>query len=251
MSLPQHADGGAITARLAARAEPVASTAAPSSPARPVSDDAAAAADDCRRRPKGLIVGQAPNAGASAEFVPLSGLAERRLARLAGVEVHELWQRFERRNLLDGHPGRKPRAEKHTARAGYRLHQSSGDEFPMEQARAAAVDIDVSDYRLVVLLGLSVANAFQLPRPRLLTLDRDTLPCPTIVLPHTSGVSHFWNDPANVQLAECAFRAAIAECLCTRSRFFGASDARPGGHGGDPRPNGGSPSSSRFFVSTG
>ena len=36
------------------------------------------------------------------------------------------------------------------------------------------------------------------------------LACPVLVLPHTSGVSHFWNEPQNVRLAEDAFRRAMA-----------------------------------------
>ena len=174
---------------------------------------------EVKQRSLGIVIGQAPPIHTGADFVPLSGLPEKRLARLAGLEICELWQRFERRNLLDNHPGRKFKADKHQRDNGYRLHQSTGDEFPKELAREAAAGVDLSGYGLAVLLGLQVASAFQV-KAKLLTLDYDTLACPAIVLPHTSGVSHFWNDADNVAAAEAAFRDAIAQCLGKRSRFF-------------------------------
>ena len=70
-----------------------------------------------------------------------------------------------------------------------------------------------------VLLRRQVAGAFGV-QAKLLTLDLQTLACPAIVLPHTSGVSHFWNDADNVAAAEAAFRDAIAQYLGRRSRFF-------------------------------
>ena len=71
-----------------------------------------------------------------------------------------------------------------------------------------------------MLLGLRVASAFRVPRAKLLLLDEAALPCPVLVLPHTSGVSHFWNRAANVQAAERAFRDAMCAHMSTRSRFF-------------------------------
>lgn len=179
---------------------------------------------DTPRRPLGIIIGQAPPAsvgeGEGASFTPLSGLAERRLARLAGLDPAELWQRFDRRNLLSEFPGRLPEHTRHQRGSGYALHQSSGDAFPMEPARAAAAALDLRRYRLVVLLGLRVAAAFKVKRASLLMLDEEALSCPLLIMPHTSGVSHFWNNAANVAAAEHAFRDAIAQFATTRSRFF-------------------------------
>jgi len=161
----------------------------------------------------GVIIGQAPNASAAAGFRPLEGLAEQRLARLAGLTVEALWERFDRRNVLSAFPGRKHKDDKHGTAAGYALHASTGDRFPMEEARAAAAAMDLSGYRLVVLLGLRVASAFRLRQPKLLEEScsaKSPLACPVLVLPHTSGVSHFWNEPQNVRLAEDAFRRAMA-----------------------------------------
>ena len=110
-------------------------------------------------RARGVVIGQAPPIAAGPDFVPLSGSAEQRLARLAGLDLCELWQRFDRRNLLDEYPGRKAKAARHQRENGYRLHQSTGDEFPMERARSAAATIDLSGYSLAVLLGLQVARS--------------------------------------------------------------------------------------------
>lgn len=62
-------------------------------------------------------------------------------------------------------------------------------------------------------------SAFRV-KAQLLFLDLHTLACPVIILPHTSGVSHFWNDAERVSAAEGAFRDAIAQCLGSKSRFF-------------------------------
>ena len=107
--------------------------------------------------PLGIVIGQAPPIHTGADFVPLSGLAEQRLARLAGLEVSTLWRRFNRRNLLEAHPGRKFKADKHQRTNGYRLHQSTGDEFPKDVAREAAATIDLTGYRLAVLMGLQAS----------------------------------------------------------------------------------------------
>ena len=217
----RHATSSSHPRRKAPRREPPQSPSASSPASRVVPPDTSR---DEPRRPLGIIIGQAPPAsvgeGAGEGFTPLSGLAERRLARLAGLEVDELWHRFDRHNLLSEFPGRLPKHARHQRTSGYALHQSNGDAFPMEQARAAAAALDLCRYRLVVLLGLRVAAAFKVKRASLLMLNEEALPCPLIILPHTSGVSHFWNDAANVAAAEHAFRDAIARFATTRSRFF-------------------------------
>jgi hypothetical protein len=43
----------------------------------------------------------------------MQGMAERRVAKLAGLSVDELWLCFQRVNLVNYHPGRKGRHEKH------------------------------------------------------------------------------------------------------------------------------------------
>ena len=63
-------------------------------------------------------------------------MAEQRLARLAGISVSELWERFDRQNLLAQFPGKEPKEDRHRREAGYKLHESTGDCFPLEPARA-------------------------------------------------------------------------------------------------------------------
>jgi hypothetical protein len=161
---------------------------------------------------RGIIIGQAPNRhspSAAAPVLPLQGLPEKRLARLAGLEISALWATFDRTNLLGYYPGCKSRAAKHSRElTGYSKHYSNGDIFPMEEARRSAAEIKLEDYSLVVLLGLSVARAFEIKAPAI--FKRETRgPCMLLVLPHPSGVSHFWNEPSNIDRAANELREAM------------------------------------------
>merc|ERR1740117_2166348 len=98
--------------------------------------------------------------------LPLKGGAERRLARLSGRSTQELWELFDRVNLLPYFPGRKARAPKHNQRT-YRLHQSDGDTFPLSEARDMSSAVPIQRYAVVLLLGLNVARAFGVPSPAL------------------------------------------------------------------------------------
>lgn len=60
-------------------------------------------------------------------FCPEQGLAERRVAKLAGLSVDELWLHFQRTNLVDYHPGRKGRSEKHIATVRERVSSCDYD----------------------------------------------------------------------------------------------------------------------------
>ena len=232
--------------------------------------------------------------------LPLSGLAEKRLARLAGCTVRDLWRTFDRCNLLSTWPGTNGRkAEEdpsvdgaHSAaflagvglEAGQRAHtrpptrlreahrahsnpplrrsttspyfrqwkgggpngsHSQGDKFPLqearERARALKQCIHHGRYKLVVVLGLNVARAFGFRREctRLLSHDRVYLDrsmaastsdpgarvnahsnpphtprgacVEALLLPHPSGISHFWNSKQNVERASNTFRTAIQQ----------------------------------------
>jgi len=173
-----------------------------------------------RRRARAIIIGQAPPPSSSEreddDFVALQGPPERRLARLVGcASPQELWKLFERRNVLGTWPGSKRRAPKHRKAAGYTKHESAGDLFPLNDARLEALRIDLTDYALVIMLGLNVARSFHV-KPEL--LHREVLrPTPgsrngtlVLVFPHPSGVSHFWNNPERVSRAEMSLRAAMA-----------------------------------------
>ena len=142
--------------------------------------------------------------------MPLSGAAERRLARLAGLSLAAFDRIFDRVNLLREWPGKKERLEHHTRAEDYRKHQSAGDLFNLELARAAAGGIDVERRVLVVLLGVGVARAFGLPS-KLLTLHARGA-CTVLVFPHPSGVSHFWNGSANAARAADVLRGSLRGC---------------------------------------
>ena len=75
-----------------------------------------------------------------------------------------------------------------------------------------------SAYDWVVLLGLGVARAVGVPRPKLLERARlesgesgESGGCTALVFPHQSGVSHFWNDPARADRAARELRAFLRD----------------------------------------
>eukprot|EP01060_Flectonema_neradi_P013346 TRINITY_DN20104_c0_g1_i1.p1 TRINITY_DN20104_c0_g1~~TRINITY_DN20104_c0_g1_i1.p1 ORF type:complete len:196 (+),score=26.02 TRINITY_DN20104_c0_g1_i1:89-676(+) len=140
-------------------------------------------------RTKGLIVGQAPGANNGKKY-PLKGDGEKRLARLCGYRNSaELWRNFDRVNLLSEFPGRQP--------------HGGGDHFPAKPAREAAARIALAGRPVVFLLGRGVAKAFGLSLG-LLQRKRNI-----IVLPHPSGVNHFWNEASATALVAIAVRKTL------------------------------------------
>lgn len=166
---------------------------------------------------RGLLVGQAPPKPREAlpeGYLPLQGLPERRLARLAGLaSVAELWSLFDRVDLLGWYPGPKDRKEYHLPSLGYRKHNWDGHRFPLREARLAAGRLMAfgrlaRTYRVVVLCGRKVAAAFGLKLLQVpWTEQADGVKY--VVLPHPSGVSHYWNDEINWHRAAGIFRAAM------------------------------------------
>lgn len=144
-----------------------------------------------------IIVGQAPGRNYGADR-PLEGPSGRRLERLAGLPEGGLDARFALANLLPRWPG----------------GCGKGDLFPRREAREAAQEAraHLREFARVVLLGRNVAAAFglaDLPYLQWAALDdgrRRGWPRVAVV-PHPSGVNHFWNDPANVARAERFLRA--------------------------------------------
>jgi len=159
----------------------------------------------------GLVLGQAPPGPRKSlprGWRPLAGPAEQRLARLAGLaSPAELWTKFDRGNLLSWYPGLKERSAKQDVAKGYTKHQSDGDVFPQESARRAAAAVQLERYKCVVLLGNNVARAFGVRAGLMQAEVRDG--SRLLTFPHPSGVSHFWNDPANVRRAAGVFRAEL------------------------------------------
>lgn len=125
-----------------------------------------------------LIVGEAPggrNAG---------GLTRKRISELAG-RPWEDWADWV--NLLDEYPG--PGRYKGSAWNG-------------AAARQGAASLDASGYESVVLLGRRVASA-TLPGGAGFPFFRWTewRGARAVVIPHTSGIVRWWNDPENVRAA--------------------------------------------------
>ena len=159
---------------------------------------------------KGLVLGQAPPGPRETlprGWRPLAGPAEQRLARLAGMSVNQLWENFDRTNLLSWYPGLKQRSKKHDVSKGYKLHTSDGDVFPIKEAKAAASNLNLAQYRSVVLLGNSVARAFGL-KGQLFEVQKRGL-TRLLAFPHPSGVSHYWNDQQNTKKAQKALKSEL------------------------------------------
>lgn len=164
--------------------------------------------------PGPLIVGEAPNrsgAGRHRSEVFMGG----RLATFDGG-------RLERTNLLWEWPGQ----------LGTR-----GSHFPRAEGRRAAYQLLLGleavgrPRRPLILVGTRVAEAFGLKRSEydLLTWhhiylepdhdeervradhDDPRRAHDVAVMPHTSGLVHWWNDPANVRKADRFFRKVLAD----------------------------------------
>lgn len=154
-----------------------------------------------------MIVGIAP----SLKHNNLEGYCARRLARLANVDTDQLWELFHRTNLIKRFPGRKVVK---TGNEVYRKHMSHGDIVNTIQLRSEARKMNLRKYKLVVLLGAATAKAFGYPPSLLKTYARGT-GTTLVVMPHPSGVSHFWNNKCRTQKASQFLRTAmIAAGIC-------------------------------------
>lgn len=155
------------------------------------------------------FIGQAPGRHGQKA---LAGRSGNRLCTLAGLPHDKLFMLFDRRNVFRHFPGRKSD-----------FFELKGDFFDVRLARKEAQSIDVTAYRLVVFLGLNVAKAFNIRNGRLFKELRfgeakDTL---GIILPHPSGVSHFWNAKENRRVAAFHLRRMMSKAgIGTFSKYF-------------------------------
>jgi uracil-DNA glycosylase len=142
------------------------------------------------------VVGQAPGPNTD-HREPLSGASGRRLAALCGVTLAEFLALFDRANLLDRWPGPK----------------AKGDRFDASEARMAACQFTPRlRRRRTVLLGRAVARAFHLHgRPMFEWLDEVGDGALVALAPHPSGISRWWNEPANARRARRFWRALARE----------------------------------------
>lgn len=143
-----------------------------------------------------LIVGEAPSRTGDTD-APLSGKCGVRLCKLMGMPGYDyptLSAEFALTNLLGS---QEPSST------------GKGDAYDLPKAVLAARSMRhllKTDHRLTVLLGKRVARAF---------LERTKLPpwyqtiwdhqhghiSPVVVVPHPSGISHYWNSRPNVKAA--------------------------------------------------
>lgn len=141
-----------------------------------------------RSRDSIIIIGeQADHDGAD----PLSGDSGRRMARLIGVDFREFLESFVRINLWQ--PAEKPRGE----------------------GRRGDLELRVLGGRKVVLLGRSVARAFDLKTEpwlcrRFIQARGSYRPYEVLLLPHPSGRNRWYNDSANREAAGRALREFVS-----------------------------------------
>lgn len=147
-----------------------------------------------------LFIGEAPSPSTSRfGSHPLVGMTGARLAAWAGVSPAEFRRRCGCVNLFDRVPQRWDRrsAEDRAAWLWVELckpHDGTGREL-------RGVDV-------VVLLGDKVADAFRCRSVRPFTVSQTSGPA-IAVMPHPSGLNHYWNDEANVRRAERFLRRLL------------------------------------------
>ena len=149
------------------------------------------------------IVGEAPSRETRG-MPPFSGKSGARLAQLAGLEPDALGDAFLLVNLLRGWPGQCGKGSAFPVPRGAR----AGDRvLPMLMAERVALVV-LAGRRVQAALGFGDAD-----RP-FLEWDHFAPWSPRgfshAVLPHPSGVNHWWNDPANETAARAFLRPLAA-----------------------------------------
>eukprot|EP00943_MAST-04B_sp_MAST-4B-sp1_P006243 g6243.t1 len=166
-----------------------------------------------------LFIGQAPAFFGQAK--PLVGKAAKRLESLSGLTATQLDRIFDKTNIFKYFPGR--------------LGSGKGDKFDLKKARLLARTIDIEKYRLVIFLGLNVAKSFEkIKRPRLfkeIYLSKEDRLSIGLILPHPSGVSHYWNTVENRNKAATTLRRLMKKTGIvigknTSSKYFKSSPNR-------------------------
>lgn len=154
---------------------------------------------------KALIVGQAP--ARSGDGTPFSGPSGLRLCQLLEVpDLDHLRKWFDLENLIPEKLSKRP-----TGR---------GDVFHVKRAHQRAEEIIAASAasRVVIACGRQVWSAFGCDLSAewfgrcLLPNKRGEL-VELRLFPHPSGISHFWNEPQNVQRARDALKAIAFSTL--------------------------------------
>jgi hypothetical protein len=85
--------------------------------------------------------------------------------------------------------------------------RNKGDAFPLERAARAAARLELGDGP-VILLGKGVAGAFGARADFFEWFELRGRRA--VVIPHPSGVSRWWNEPANRRRASRFIRSVLA-----------------------------------------
>lgn len=142
-----------------------------------------------------IIIGEAPSRRGDPER-PLSAEPIRsRLIELFGAEAYLA---AEKTNLLPANPG--PKAV------------GKGDALPATDARTGALLLfdACRRARLAVFLGKRVARAFRVAGAPYLARMRHIEGFDFFVVPHPSGINHWWNQPGHRTLAKVKCRELSA-----------------------------------------
>lgn len=154
---------------------------------------------------KALIVGQAP--ARSGDGTPFSGRSGQRFCQLLEVpDLEHVRRWFDLDNLLTEKLPKRP-----TGR---------GDVFHVKRAHQRAEEIIASSpaSRTIVACGRQVWSAFGCDLSadwfgRCVKVNRRGEWVELRLFPHPSGISHFWNEPQNVQRARDALKAIAFSAL--------------------------------------
>jgi len=135
----------------------------------------------------------------------LGGPTGDKLMELLGIGLREYVRSFRRLNLIQCFPGKSGR----------------GDSFPAAEAREAWRRLGPNlKFRNVILLGAKVAD-IAAPAWRAYGWCHwfNAAGIATFVLPHPSGLNHWWNDPANKERASHELRKSLGLTIAQCSYF--------------------------------
>ena len=139
---------------------------------------------------KTLLIGQAPGRNGDPGTPLLGGKVGSKLIELLGIDERLYRERFDRVNVLDYWPGKS----------------GKGDKFPFREAqKIASAKSFVISGRQIMFVGIGTARAFGFKSAPLRW--RKFNGGVAAILPHPSGINHWYNDPRNRGRAERFMRA--------------------------------------------
>ena len=149
-----------------------------------------------------LLVGQAPSrTGSPTLDASTPGSASSRLLKLFDMTRDDYMDRFKRLNLIHDYPGSLPGGR--------------GDRFSITEGRKSAQRIQkqISEHH-ILCIGKKVGKCFNLDE---CFTWNDYIHCYPFtrnwiaMIPHTSGLNRFYNDPDNVQRTKTFLQELISD----------------------------------------